>query len=293
MRRGITARQDLDRTGSDIADLQGTGTGHITVAVVESVASSILPNVIDQVRSRSPGMTFTVGMAVMDVRSWSGCHRERRGRWPAWPSRCASHPTCIRPLSPSSGSGAAAKPDHPLAKKKSITLSSYLGFPLILATPDLSITNLLEPISSQFGPSFLSPVITCGSIELMQELVIRGHGIAFQTRVGPERKLAEGLLVHILIDAKEPLWSDLASTPGLRRPVTDNHRECRAMMKSGNPVAAEERKAAERSLTPLLGVELGRHSVAMACSTTFCSTCLDAGDQLAELALQREALRTY
>jgi len=101
-----------------------------------------------------------------------------------------------------------AKPNHPLAKKKSVTLPSCLGYPLILATPDLSITNLLEPVLSG-GPSYLSPVITCGSVELMQELVIRGHGIAFQTRVGLERKLDDGSLVHVPIDANGPLWSDL------------------------------------------------------------------------------------
>jgi len=43
----------------------------------------------------------------------------------------------------------------------------------------------------------------------MQELAIRGHGIAFQTRVGLERRLAEGSLVFVPIDAKGPLWSDL------------------------------------------------------------------------------------
>ena len=43
----------------------------------------------------------------------------------------------------------------------------------------------------------------------MQDLVTRGHGIAFQTRVGLDRRLADGSLVFIPIDAKGPLWSDL------------------------------------------------------------------------------------
>ena len=100
------------------------------------------------------------------------------------------------------------KPDHPLARNKTVTLANCLGFPLILATPDLSITNLLELVLSQ-GPAHLSPVITSGSIELMQELVLRGQGVAFQTTVGLDRKLTNGSLVHIPIVAKGPLWSDL------------------------------------------------------------------------------------
>ena len=102
-------------------------------------------------------------------------------------------------------------------------MPACLGFPLILATPDLSTTSLLEPILSQ-GPLFLSPVITSGSIELMQDLVVRGHGIAFQTRVGLDRRLSDGSLVHIPLDAKGPLWSDLGiyTRSGRRLPPQRN-----------------------------------------------------------------------
>jgi len=185
-RHVISVLQDLDRTGSDIADLQDARAGHITVAVVESVAASILPDVIDRVRAKAPRMTFTIGVAFA-LRKTSELHQVFVSQFRL---------------------GAVAKPNHPLAKKKSVTLPSCLGYPLILATPDLSITNLLEPVLSG-GPSYLSPVITCGSVELMQELVIRGHGIACQTRVGLERKLDDGSLVHVPIDANGPLWSDL------------------------------------------------------------------------------------
>jgi DNA-binding transcriptional LysR family regulator len=201
----ISVFQDLERTGSDIADLQGARAGHITVAVVESVASSILPNVIDQVRARAPRMTFTVAvMGSFDIPAAIADGDADVGVAFALRKSSELHQVFLSQFR----LGAVVKPDHPLARKKSVTLSACLGYPLILATPDLSITNLLEPILST-GPSFLSPVITCGSIELMQELVMRGHGIAFQTRVGLERKLAEGLLVHVAIDANGPLWSDL------------------------------------------------------------------------------------
>jgi len=204
-RHVITVLQDLERTGSDIADLQGARAGHITVAVVESVASSILPNVIDQVRSRWPRITFTIAvMGSFDIPDAIATGEADVGVAFALRKSSELHQVFLSQFQ----LGVVVKPDHPLANKASVTLSSCLGFPLILATSDLSITNLLEPVLSN-GPSFLSPVITCGSIELMQELVIRGHGIAFQTKVGLERKIAESRLVHIPIDAKGPLWSDL------------------------------------------------------------------------------------
>jgi DNA-binding transcriptional LysR family regulator len=201
----ITVFQDLERTGADIADLQGIRAGHITVAVVESVAASILPNVVDQLRKRSPRVTFTIAvMGSFDIPGAIAGGEADVGVAFALRKSSELHQVFLSQFR----LGAVVKPDHPLAKKKSIALPSCLGYPLILATPDLSITDLLEPILSG-GPSFLSPVITCGSIELMQELVIRGHGIAFQTRVGLEKKLGDGSLAHVPIDANGPLWSDL------------------------------------------------------------------------------------
>jgi DNA-binding transcriptional LysR family regulator len=204
-RHVITVFQDLERTGAEIDDIHGARVGHITVAVVESVASSILPKVIDQSRARAPRVTFTVSvMGSFDIPAAVVSGEADVGVAFALRKSSELEQVFIAQFR----LGAIVRPDHPLARNKTVTLSHCLGFPMILATPDLSINNLLEPLLSQ-GPAFLSPVITSGSIELMQELVTRGHGIAFQTNVGLDRRLADGSLVFIPIDAKGPLWSDL------------------------------------------------------------------------------------
>jgi DNA-binding transcriptional LysR family regulator len=203
-RHVITVFQDLERTGAEIDDIHGARVGHITVAVVESV-SSILPKVIDQSRARAPRVTFTVSvMGSFDIPAAVVSGEADVGVAFALRKSSELEQVFIAQFR----LGAIVRPDHPLARNKTVTLSHCLGFPMILATPDLSINNLLEPLLSQ-GPAFLSPVITSGSIELMQELVTRGHGIAFQTNVGLDRRLTDGSLVFIPIDAKGPLWSDL------------------------------------------------------------------------------------
>jgi DNA-binding transcriptional LysR family regulator len=204
-RHVITVFQDLERTGAEIDDIHGARAGHITVAVVESVASSILPHVIDQTRARAPRITFTVSvMGSFDIPAAVVGGEADVGVAFALRKSTELQQVFLAQFR----LGAIVRPDHPLANNKAVTLSHCLGFPMILATPDMSINNLLEPLLSQ-GPTFLSPVITSGSIELMQELVSRGHGIAFQTNVGLDRRLAEKSLVFIPIDAKGPLWSDL------------------------------------------------------------------------------------
>ena len=201
----VTVLQDAERTRSDIDELSGARAGHIRVAAIESVASSILPDVIAKVRARAPLVTFTIQvMGSFDIPGAIAGGEVDVGV--AFALRKSGH---LRQVFLSRFKlGAVVRPDHPLANKKTVTLPTCLGFPLILATPDFSITNLLEHILSQ-GPSFLSPVITAGSLELMQELVLRNQGVAFQTTVGLERRLADGSLVHIPIEAKGPVWSDL------------------------------------------------------------------------------------
>ncbi len=205
-RHVITVLQDLDRTAADIEDLHGIRGGHVTVAVVESVATAILPHVIDQVRARAPRITFTVSvMGSFDIPAAIEAGEADIGVAFALRKSADLQQVSVTQFR----LGAVVRPDHPLARLKSVTLPACLGFPLILATPDLSITNLLEQVLSQ-GPAFLSPVITAGSVDLMQELVVRGHGVAFQTTVGLDRRLAEGSLVHVPLDVSSgPLWSDL------------------------------------------------------------------------------------
>ena len=159
------------------------------------------------------------------------------------PSRCANQRSCSRSSSRSSGSARSCGRTIRWRPTRPSPCPRCLGFPMILATPDLSINNLLEPLLSQ-GPAFLSPVITSGSIELMQELVTRGHGIAFQTNVGLDRRLADRSLVFIPIDAKGPLWSDLGIYTRAGPPAPDRDRQLRAGAQGGNPPtpAGRERK---------------------------------------------------
>lgn len=204
-RHVIAVQQDLERMEAEIADLQGARRGHITVAAVESVATSFLPDIIERIRLRAPRVTFTVRvMGSFGIPAAIESGDVDVGIAFALRKSPELHQVFLAQFR----LGAVVRPDHPLANKRSVTLAACLGYPLILATPDLSITDLLQPVLSQ-GPAFLSPVITSGSIDLMQQLVLRGQGIAFQTRVGLDTRLADGSLVHIPIAAKGPVWSDL------------------------------------------------------------------------------------
>ena len=77
-RHVITVFQDLERTGAEIDDIHGARVGHITVAVVESVASSILPQG-DRPEPR-PGAAGHLHRLGDGILRYSRRRRRRRGR---------------------------------------------------------------------------------------------------------------------------------------------------------------------------------------------------------------------
>jgi len=204
-RHVIVVMQDLERARQDIEALRGARAGHITVATVEGVCGEILPEVIGRMRQRSSSVTvtaitmgsFAIPRAVIEgeadiglafgLRRSGDLQQVAHGRFRL---------------------GAIVKPDHPLAKRKTVKMSACLDYPLILATPDLSINVLLEPVVSRLV-RMPEPAVTSSSVELMRELAAQGIGIAFQTRIGLARPLADGALVHIPLEAGGPVWSDL------------------------------------------------------------------------------------
>jgi DNA-binding transcriptional LysR family regulator len=204
-RHVIAVLQDLERTRSDVDGLRGARAGHITVATVEGVCGAVLPDVIERMRQRAPRVTimvatmgsFAIPRAIAEGEADIGVAFALR-----------RSPDLQQIALGRFRLGAVVQPRHPLAKRKSVNFAACLDFPLIFATPDLSINQLLDPVISRSAQS-PKPVITSSSVELMRELAARGTGIAFQTRLGLERQIADGAVVHVPIDAGGPIWSDL------------------------------------------------------------------------------------
>ena len=204
-RHVIVVLQDLERARSDIAGLKGARVGHVTIATVEGVCGAVLPEVICRLRARAPRVTISVEtMGSFAIPKAIAEGAADVGLAFALPR----HPELRQVALARFRLGVMMAPDHPLAGRSTVSFPACLDYPIILATPDLSINQLLSPVISRLMRP-VEPVITANSIELMRELAERGVGLAFQTRLGVERLLRDGRLVHIPIDAGGPVWSDL------------------------------------------------------------------------------------
>jgi DNA-binding transcriptional LysR family regulator len=80
---------------------------------------------------------------------------------------------------------------------------------LIFSDVQLSIRPLLHPVIVNAGRS-ITPAIEANSIELMKRLAQRRVGIAFMSRIGLEPELLAGSLVHVPLDDRGPVFTELA-----------------------------------------------------------------------------------
>ena len=142
-RHVLAVLQDLERARSDVDALSGARTGHITVATVEGVCGAVLPEAIERMRRRAPRVTLTIATmgsfaipkAIADGEADVGVAFALRR------SRDLQQVALGR-----FRLGAIVEPGHKLAARKKVTFSACLEFPLILATSDLSINQLLDPV---------------------------------------------------------------------------------------------------------------------------------------------------
>ena len=212
-RHVIAVLQDLERARTDIAALKGGHTGHIRIAAVEGVCGEILPDAIQRMREREPRVTVTIeSMGSFAIPSVIAEGLSDIGLAFALPRHSDLHQVALSRFR----LGAVVRPDHPIAARPTTTLAACFNSPIILATPDLSINQLLAPELARIAGA-PEPAVMCSSMELMRELALRGIGVAFQTRIGLASAMASGRLVHVPLDANGPIWSDLGVYVRARR----------------------------------------------------------------------------
>ena len=186
-------QNEYQRTRAEIASLGGTVSGDVRIISLESLLVRFLPQVVGEVSAKHPKITYTVlsvhpseiGEALRSGDNDFGVlfvDNRHRGV-----DVLAEFPTAV---------GALMRPDHPLAARKTLTLTECVGHPVVM----LQDRWLLDAImATEFADSGarLSPRIVSNSIEFMRQVIKTGLGIGFFTPVGFLDEIRRGELVHV------------------------------------------------------------------------------------------------
>jgi DNA-binding transcriptional LysR family regulator len=184
---------ELAKACAEIDDMRGLRRGSVSVASVESVAHGLLPDVLSAFWTRHPEVT-------VDVQATGS----RRALEAVQEGECDLAVVFDLPV-PRVGQrlarvhvqlGALVAPDHPFAGREQLKMSDFADQRVFLSDASLSLGPSIEEALIN-SAVHVRRRVTTNSMGLMADLAARGHGIAFQTRVGVERHLRDGSLVFV------------------------------------------------------------------------------------------------
>ncbi|WP_375465492.1 LysR family transcriptional regulator [uncultured Methylobacterium sp.] len=184
---------ELTRACTEVDDLRGLHRGTVGLALVESVAVGLFPEVMRAFWERHPGIAVDVKVvsseAAVEALAEGECEIAIGFdlRSPRATQRLAAAPVPV---------GALMRPDHPLAGRDALRMFDLAQEVLILSDASLtlgaSVEEALAGACAQAGRR-----VTTNAIGTMVALALCGAGIALQTRLGVEREIADGRLTFV------------------------------------------------------------------------------------------------
>ena len=190
LRRAVT---DYQGVISELDALRGLQRGRVSLATVESVSVTLLPEILAGFWATLPGIEVSARIASSDAVTQLVRSREADlGFTFNPPSLDGLKVIYERAFTVSALLGA----DHPLAGRRSLTLDDCLAYPIALPARGLSLRAALEPALAARGTE-VRPRLESNSLRTMASLARHGSCIAFQTVVGIERELAADDLVVV------------------------------------------------------------------------------------------------
>ncbi|MFN7166645.1 MAG: LysR family transcriptional regulator [Pannonibacter sp.] len=194
---------DFEGTVAELDALKGLRRGTVSVATVESLAETILPDIIGSFRKTYPGIHVAVTVTSAQQAAHLVETAEADVGFTFDPPRNAALSIAFAHELPI---GAVMAPDHEASTSDPLTLADCLRYPIALPARGLSLRTRLDAALARI-PGTLRTYVEANSLSFMRALARRGMVISFQTRIGLEKDLAAGTLVfRPLTDA--PLQQD-------------------------------------------------------------------------------------
>jgi DNA-binding transcriptional LysR family regulator len=185
---------ELNKAYDLIDDLKGLRRGTVNIAVVESVARGLLPEILARFWKQFP--EIVVEIRIMGSRqAFEAVLMGESDLALAFDDR-ESKNGLAQLTSISLDMGALVPPDHPLAKRDEVRMRDLVNERVLMSDSSLTLAASIEE-AMQYAFGTINPRSRTNSISVMTELTLHGCGIAFQTRVGVEKELAERKLMFL------------------------------------------------------------------------------------------------
>jgi DNA-binding transcriptional LysR family regulator len=193
LRHSRATLADWSKTRAEIAALAGDIRGEVRIISIPSLLVSVVPQALNALAKRHPNIRFSVVDADPEVHV-----AEMRASRPdiatLFIDRRHRHYEVLARLSLTLG--AIMRPDHPLARASSLTLTQCAAYPVVMLNDPWLLDAASETEFIRSGAQF-NARIKSNSLILMKQAIRDGLGIGFFTPTGFVDELARGEVVHI------------------------------------------------------------------------------------------------
>lgn len=184
---------DFERVSDEIENLKGLKTGNIRIIAIDSLMVDVLPEAIAAFHEIYPDVTYSVvalGPANVTKELASGNADIAISFVPERQTVVHTVREIATPM------GVVMRPDHPLAARKSLSVTDCIDYPLFMQPDILPLSPVLEAELSA-ARSRVRPKLISNSMDLHKRLISQGVGIAFFTPIAFLREVAYGEAIHV------------------------------------------------------------------------------------------------
>ncbi len=181
---------EAERVVTEIEGLKGLRRGHVRLASSAGFAIEFLPQVIADFRNQYPGIQFQLQVSSPGAVTTAVLHGEADIGMTY--SRAAEEGVRVeyRQTMPVL---AIMRPDHALARLRSVTLAQMHPHAIALPDRDNTVRQLFDIGCSQRGLVF-SPVLTSSSFEALTNFVLHSGGLSISGEITVRHRLRRGEL---------------------------------------------------------------------------------------------------
>jgi DNA-binding transcriptional LysR family regulator len=216
LRHVAETQAGFQRARAEMANLDGAVRGEVRIVSLESLLVRFLPTVVEEMAALYPHITFTVlNVDPSDIGEELSSERNDFGvlfvdkRHQGF-DIAAEFRTAV---------GALMRPDHPLAKRRRLTLTDCARYPVVMLHDRWLLDAIMATEFAQSGAR-LSPRVVSNSIEFMRQIIKSGLGIGFFTPIGFLEEIRRGDLVHVPLAEKRLADSRIGILVPRRRELT-------------------------------------------------------------------------
>jgi DNA-binding transcriptional LysR family regulator len=194
---------DYQRIVNMVEDIRDMRTGHIHIMTLDSIALSVLPEVLDDFQDAYPQVAYTIQTAEPhDV--MQAVAEETADIGLSFSNDL--HPDVRCQAEKSTPIGAIMANDHPLAERDLIEVGDLAPYQLIRSYDSQSHRSFVNDTVASLGVQ-LSTQLSTNSLPLAKAMIRNGRGIGVYSKIGFVDEIEDGQLRYVALNS--PLLREL------------------------------------------------------------------------------------